>query len=629
MALNTDFSAATFAEVKKKIIEFLKQDSDFTDYDFAGSRMSKLIDGWAYTVVYGGAHSNAALFESFRQTARKRESVVLNAQNQGYIPASSRAATIEISTTLTYTGALPTAPTSVTVPRGFKYFGQSGSDSYEFVATNDEQISGVDGIHTGLLTIAQGNLLRNEYSWDLGRRIFIKDDTIDRRFITVSVNGVEWTNPDNAARVSSVAQVYYIRETVEGWTEIYFGAGEVETIEDQVDLSSYVGGLKPTIGDTIVVEHLETKAGDANFITDIKIVDSIVDYDIEITVPDGEQSQGGGDKETIERIRLVSPKVFEKQGRVVTPPDYETHVLENFGTTVEAVKAWTPENKTGYTFMAIKPVDALTIAPSLSSAIVTSLKKFNVAPVTPKIVSPIYVFIDHNIEVDYDVNELKITEAQLEQSVIEAMQTYYDENITTFNSSFHVSKLLKYVDNTNSAIKGSSNNIGVVKEFSIPRFFNLTSDIEMSSDGLELRSLSTKEFTFNELGGSPEGIIDTFNLHLESTDAGFMIMGPFPPSSTSFIGDLYGLDDYDSFDSESTDKWYKVGTVNYTAGTFALDDFNDISQNNFTQEQIVDDTIKFTAQISETDVYSTDGELIIFEPTLRPEYINITFNSVS
>lgn len=630
MAINQDFSASTFDEVKAKIINFLRQDDDFKDYDFTGSRLNKLIDGWAYTIVYSGAHSNAALFESFLQKARKRESIVQIAQNQGYIPASTRAATVEVTLALTYTGALPTPPTSVTLPSGFKFFGQAASNTYDFVTTEDNEISGTNGLYTDAITLAQGTLLRDEYEWEEGQRIFIKDDLVDRRFITVTVNGTTWTKPANAARVAATAAVYYVRESIEGWTEIYFGAGEVETIQDQVDLSSYVGGLKPSIGDTIVVEYLTTKAEEANFISDIKIVDSLTDYDISLTIAADEQSSGGGAKESKERIRLVAPKVFEKQGRLVTAPDYEAFVLENYGTSVEAVKAWTQDGKTGYVFIAAKPVDSLTIAPSVANAIVAAMKDYNVSTITPKIVSPVYVFINHNIEVDYNTTLLEISESQLQQNIENSIQQYYDDNITSFDASFHVSKLLKYIDDTNDAILGSSNDIGVIKEFSIPQFFDLTESTEMSSDGLELRALVTKDFTFNELStGSPQTILDTFDLRIESTDSGYLVMGPFPATSNAYIGDLYALTDYASYSATSTSKWYKVGTINYTAGTFALDDFSDISSNLFTQDAIVDDTIKFTASISESDVYSTDGELIIFEPTLRPEYLTITFNSVT
>ena len=277
-------------------------------------------------------------------------------------------------------------------------------------------------------------------------------------------------------------------------------------------------------------------------------------------------------------------------------------------------------------FIAIKPVDALSLSNSQITAITAYLKDYNVSTITPKIVTPIYIFIDHTIEVDYDVNQLKITQQQLKQNIINQIQLYYTENVATFSDGFHVSKLLPYIDGTDDSILGSSCDIGVVKEFSVPRFFDLDTTISMG-DSIQTRGLESKTFTFNEIDEalSPQ-LQATFDLHVESTDSGFLVIGPFPPTSQAYVGELYNVNDFNSYDG--TNKWYKIGQISYVLGTWSLDDFSDVSRNRFEIDSIDDDTIKFSASIDESDVYTQDGELIIFEPDLRPEYINITFNAV-
>lgn len=625
MTINTNFTEVEFEATKTKLIEFLKSKPEFQDYDFTGSRLNILIDVLAYATIYMGAYANFAFFESFLEKAQLRENIVTAAQSNGYIPSSKRASTIEVTVTLTFTGGGP-APSFVTIPRGFSFSG-SGNSTYPFIVTTDVEVIGSSGVYTTALTIAQGKLLKNQYTWANGSRIFIKDQNIDRRYNVIKVNGTEWIKAENAARVDATSQVYYLRETVEGWTEIYFGAGEFETIEDQIDLSSYVGGLKPSVGDIITVEYLVTKGSEANFISDIKVTDDITNYEIEVTVAADEVSAGGGDKEDKERIRLVASKMNQVQNRCVVADDYDAKILEAFGSTVEAVRTWYDEDKPKSAFIAIKPVDSLQLTNSQADTIKAYLKKYNVGPITPRIVTPAYVFINHTIEVDYDINKLSISESQLKQKIITAMDEYYTSNVKSFSDSFHVSKLLPYIDDVDTSILGSSDVIGIVKEYNVPKFFDLNTDIWMGDTNLPLRAISTSAFTFNEINNNT--IVRTFNLHLETTDSGFVVIGPFPVASEAYIGELYNVNDFDGYNSSPTGNWYKIGTVDYTAGTFILDDFDDISINRFTEESIVDDTIKFKSSIDQFDIYTQEGELIIFEPDLRPEYINITFNPIT
>ena len=280
MATNTDLTPLEFEDAKRKITDLFKNSDEFKDYDFTGSRLNVLLDALAYAATYEGSYANAAVFESWNNYARLRESVVQHAQNSGYIPSSRRSATINGNLVLKYVGNTAQYPSFVTVPRGFKVFGQSGNKTYPFIVTIPTELYGTVNTFSGQIPLAQGKLLQNTYIWQQGSRITIKDPTIDRRFTKVTVNGSEWTLAENAARVDATAPVFYMRETIEGWTEVYFGVGEFTTNDDEVDLSQYVGGLKPSVGDTIIVEFLSTVGEDANFITSFKVVDSITNFNV-------------------------------------------------------------------------------------------------------------------------------------------------------------------------------------------------------------------------------------------------------------------------------------------------------------------------------------------------------------
>ena len=613
--INKDFSALTFQDVKARIIDHFKNSDAFKDYDFVGSRLNTLIDGLAYAALYQGTFANAALFESFLQSARTRGAVVLAAQNLGYIPASMRGSTINLETTMTYTQP-GNKPLSVKIPFGFKFFGTIGDSKYEFVTFKENILTrNTAGTYVGPITVVQGKIVRQQYTWSSDLRIFIRDQTIDRRYIRVRVNGTEYTKASNAARVSSTDPVYYFRETLEGYTELYFGAGELEKIDGQPDLEAYVGGLKPSIGQAIVIEYLSVKGADANGVQTFKSVDSVPNFNVAIAIAADDQSSGGGDKEDMERIRTVAPKVYEAQGRCVTAQDYEAFVLKEFGSIVDAIRCWGDNTKPGYAFIAIKPVGALSMNKAQKDAIEDYLKMYNVVTISPKIVTPDYLFVEHTIDVDYKVTELNVSEDELYNSILTQVGKYYSDNITAFSSSFHVSKLLAYIDNTNTAILGSACMIRMIKEQE-DNYLTPAAGIDF------LNKILTRDFVSSDIGFK-KNPADVYNVQIRGTDSGKLVVGPFKTASNITVP-AYTLNDFDRQGTAPNNLYYDVGTIDYVTGNVyynlaALGEIRD----NFSVA-----VLRLYATPAETDIYTKNGSLIVYEPLLRPSYIALKINPI-
>ena len=87
-----------FDDIKGNLKTFLRNQSDFTDYDFEGSGMSALLDVLAYNTHYLAMNMNMVANESFLDTASVRSSVVSHAKTLGYIPNSPRAPIAPVST---------------------------------------------------------------------------------------------------------------------------------------------------------------------------------------------------------------------------------------------------------------------------------------------------------------------------------------------------------------------------------------------------------------------------------------------------------------------------------------------------------------------------------------------------
>ena len=149
MAFN-QVNALEFNEIKAQIKEYLRSQSQFSDYDFEGSSLSVLLDTLAYNTYYTAVNANLAVNEGFLETAVLRENVVKLARMLGYTPKSARSATctvdISIQTVFPY-------PTTVTMAAGL-VLNFTGLDNNNFVFSlpTDNTVS-VDSL-TGIATFS-------------------------------------------------------------------------------------------------------------------------------------------------------------------------------------------------------------------------------------------------------------------------------------------------------------------------------------------------------------------------------------------------------------------------------------------------------------------------------------------
>lgn len=92
-------SELDFDNIKENLKTFLKNQNEFTDYDFEGSGMNILLDVLAYNTHYSAMNVNLAANEMFIDSASLRSSVVSHAKSLGYLPRSARAsvATVDIT----------------------------------------------------------------------------------------------------------------------------------------------------------------------------------------------------------------------------------------------------------------------------------------------------------------------------------------------------------------------------------------------------------------------------------------------------------------------------------------------------------------------------------------------------
>ena len=639
------FVGGTFAEIKQNLIEWLNGQNEFLDYDFEGSRLNVLCDLLAYNTLYIQQFGNAAVYESFMRTANLRSSVVQAAQDNGYLPTSKSAAQTEIM--LTCTDALNR--NYITIPRGTRFLAYAKDTSvnpYNFVSTEDViAIRDKNNQYFPRLKLAQGRIVRTEIIYDKLTPIIIYDKNIDRNQVKLYVDGAEWINWTRKSMVhaGSTSTIYYMRETIDGNTEFYFGEGEISVNAAEGALTAnYIGGLKPTQNSTIVIEYISTNGADANGAVGFSYADTLTNITV-INInenpnddPDFVGADGGGDPEDIERIRELGTIKRETQQRCVTATDYDTFVSERFGSIIQAVQTFTDSTKPGYAFIAAKPKSGLYLTTVQREDIKNYLKDYNLAPITPSIISPNYLFIKTNLKVTYALNKLQESEQWLEGQIIDKIDRYYTEDVEIFNSSFAKSKMLTYVDDADHSIIGSSATIQIVRE--VQNFYKTPEAGIKYNNQIKDRSMESNTFSFNSGRkvvnpdtGLEEDVL--YDVRIVSTDRdskgiGKVIIGPFASGDVTENENIqpYTGNDFNKLtNSDGRDKYYVIGEINYPADVI----YWNIAKINLTSEKFEVQTIELYSDPTDDVIFTRDGSLIVFENDLRPQYLTIDLEPIS
>ena len=227
-----------FNRIKDNLKEYLKSQSEFSDYDFDGSGLSILLDILAYNTNYMGYYLNMVANEMFIDTALTRKSVVSHAKLLGYTPRSTVASRATIN--VAFTPVTNDANSTVLIPRFTRFISESKDGAnYVFCTTSSRLMT--KNTTTGLFTadtleIKEGQPLAITFTYDsqtnIKQSFEIPESFVDTSTIQVIVqksaenaNQETYILAQDATNVDSNALVYYIEENKNGKYQIYFGDG--------------------------------------------------------------------------------------------------------------------------------------------------------------------------------------------------------------------------------------------------------------------------------------------------------------------------------------------------------------------------------------------------------------------
>ena len=469
MAFN-QFTNLDFQDLRTQIKDYLRSNSNFTDFDFEGSNFSVLIDNLAYNSYITAYNTNMAVNEAFIDSATVRENIVSLARNIGYVPRSKRAAVAKISFTV---DASNIPARFITLNPGVVALGNIENGSFTF-STPDKIIStpasnGIASFEN--IEIYEGNYLTKEFkvvSSELDAKYILPNTDIDTTTIRVSVidgttGTVEVYNAyENIFQVNSESRLFLIQEVSDEKYQILFGDG--------------VLGKKPPNGSTIKVSYIVTNGTDGNGASNFNFAgsltypnrngDSIIDTPVTnnislLTVP--QASESGDNIEPVDNVKYLAPRVYASQYRAVTANDYISLVPSVYPN-IDSVSAYGGEEldppQFGKVFITIKPKTGEILSSTAKTAIKAGLKQYTVAGIQQEFVDLKYLYVEYDTTVSYDPG-LITTKENLSSRIFKSIEAYSkSSDINSFGGRLKYSKLLSTIDKVDTAI---TSNITVLK----------------------------------------------------------------------------------------------------------------------------------------------------------------------
>ena len=465
----TQVSNLDFKQIKTSLKEYMRAQSDFTDYDFEGSTLSVLLDTLAYNTYYTAFNTNMVVNELFIDSATLRDNVVALAKQLGYRPKSATSPTAYISFTVTYTNA--TTDTELILKKGTGFTATYDNNVYNYVVLDDVKAQVANGVATFTdVAVNEGTQLTNTFvinSASKSQRFILDNKNIDTNTIRVKVfpTGGSFNEPylvaDNILGVDGTSKVFFLDEIEDERYEILMGDG--------------VLGKKLENNARIEVSYLITSGPESNgvrtfvFSGVLENPNNVSPSSFSVTINSTVAAAGGEEIESTAKIKYTAPKAYGTQERAVTADDYEAIVRKVYPATSDIIIFGGEDQEPpqyGKVFIVLKPTDASYLTSLTKNKIVADLKKYVVASVEPQIVDPSILYVEMNSKIYYNSLITDQTPTQIRDKVIGSIQSYIDTSDTEkFNGKFRYSKFVGVIDDADKSINSNLTSLTMRKDF--------------------------------------------------------------------------------------------------------------------------------------------------------------------
>lgn len=466
---NTVFRIAEldFDTIKLNLRNYLRSQSQFTDYDFEGSGLNILLDVLAYNTHYMSYYLNMIGNEMFLDSAILRNSVVSHAKHLNYIPTSLRGSVAKVDVVVEDTN--PTSGLStITLPK-YSQFQSQQINGINYTFVNLDAYTASKNVTSNTYTfsnvsIVQGEKISYNVSVDASnskRRFLIPEANIDTSTLIVTVQNssadlvkTTYSLADDVTTLDSNSKIYFLEESNGNQYTLYFG-------------DNYIGKNLDD-GNIVQLVYLSTSGEASNKANSFTLTTPINNFS-NVVVNSISAASGGAERDTIDRIKFLAPRFYTTQNRAITKDDYGTLLLKDYPN-VETISVWGGEENDpvvyGKIFISMKPRSGYVITDIEKDRIISELvSNRNVITVTPEIVDPDYLYLKLEITVNYDTTKTTSDETTLTNIVKNIVNLYNDADLEKFNSTYRTSKLQGQIASGDVSFLGSDLKTIIQKRF--------------------------------------------------------------------------------------------------------------------------------------------------------------------
>ena len=465
----TQVANLDFENIKVTLKEYLRGQTEFTDYDFEGSALANLIDVLAYNTYYTAFNTNMVVNELFIDSATLRDNVVAIAKQLGYRPKSVTSPTAYVSFTVNYSN--PTTDTELILKKGTGFIATYDNKIYQYVTIDDTKAQVANNVATFTdVSLVEGSQVVNKFIFNAsakGQRFVLDNKNIDTNTIRVKVfpGGGTFNEPylvaDNILGVDGNSKVFFLDEVEDGRYEVLMGDGVLgKKLEDQ---------------SLIEISYMTTAGPESNGVRTfvfngvLENPDGVSPSSFTTNITSTIASAGGEVQETTQKIKYTAPKAYGTQDRAVTSQDYEAIVRKVYPATSDIIIFGGEDQEPpeyGKVFIALKPTDQSYLTSLTKQKIIADLKKYVVASVEPKIIDPSILYVELTSKIYYNGSTTDQTTSQIRDKVITGVQSYLNTSDTEkFNGKFRHSKMVGVIDDSDNNINSNLTSVTMRKDF--------------------------------------------------------------------------------------------------------------------------------------------------------------------
>ena len=461
----TQFTSLDFDQIKAQIKDFLRSNSNFSDFDFEGSNFSVLIDTLAYNTYINAFNANLVANESFLDSATIRENVVSLARNIGYVPRSKTAAIAKIKIGDINVGATNDATTKfLKLQKGLVVVGNSDNTTFRFSVPDDVVSSRIRDIggtsfaqFDNPIDVYEGTLLSRVYRVDTSKdqRFIIDSPNIDSSTLRVFVSGPSDTSLgrkyrmiDNILNIDKNSEIFLAQEVQDEKYEILFGDGLFgRKLEN-----------KSIITATYIVTDGESGNGPSNFSFQgsfTKSDNTLFTPSDTISISTVQNASNGAEVEDVSSIKYLAPRLYSAQYRAVTPRDYEA-IIANIFPQTESVAVVGGEEldppQFGKVQISIKPRNGTFVSDFDKSQIKNKLKSYAIAGINSEIVDLKLLYVEIDTNIYYNPSQIS-SSTDLRTSIVRSLNNYANNvELNKFGGRFKYSKVSTLIDRVDNGI---------------------------------------------------------------------------------------------------------------------------------------------------------------------------------